>query len=182
VVDAPTQTSDVTVVDFVNAQEPLTARFDNPQTGLVRIAVMGDWTNAGTVSARLTVTRHRRLDGLPTKIGKIEQDEIRFVEVDVPSGASRALFEVAWKQNWGRYPTNDVDLVLIDPAGNVNDTGATLNSPERVEIVTPLAGRWTAAIIGFTVWPLPDHGHDDPEAEDLFTFRAEADGRRLKAQ
>jgi subtilisin family serine protease len=182
VVDAPTQTNEVRVVGFVNSQDTLTARLDHPQTGLVRIALMGDWTNAGLVSARLTVTRRRQLDGLPTKVGTIEQDETRFVEVDVPAGADNAVFEVAWKQNWGRYPTNDIDLLLIDPEGNVDPSGATLNSPERVEIANPTPGRWTAAIMGFTVWPLPNHHRGDPEAEDLFTFRAEADGRRLRAR
>jgi subtilisin family serine protease len=182
VVDAPTSDNDTLASAFVNSQDTMQLRVDHPQTGLVRIAVMGDWTNAGLISARLTVTRQRRLDGLPTKIGRIEQDEIRFVEVDVPAGASSAVFEVAWKQNWARYPTNDIDMVLIAPDGTVDEiSGASADSPERVTIANPAPGRWTAAIIGFTVWPLPGSWWHQA-GEDLFTFRAEADGRRLRAQ
>ncbi len=183
IVDAPTSAEFTLATGFPNAQEPTTFTIDNPQTGLLRLALQGDTTNGGQVSAMVTVTRHRRFDGLPTSVAIIEQDEIDFVEVDVPAGASKAVFELAWLQNWARYPTNDVDLVLLDPTGNVIDTGATVNSPERVEVANPAAGRWSAAIIGFTI-----HGHrghdkhpgDDGPQKDVYTFRAEADGKRLK--
>jgi hypothetical protein len=135
------------------------------------------------VSALVTVTRQRRFDGLPTSASIIEQDEIDYVEVDVPDGASSAVFELAWLQNWARYPTNDLDLVLFNPAGNVIVSGATANSPERVEIANPAAGRWTAAIVGFTIHGNNGHGtdrHDDAPQKDVYTFRAEADGKRLR--
>jgi subtilisin family serine protease len=182
VVDAPTSFDVTRAFAFPNAQEPFTTTVDNPQTGLVRVAVMGDWTNGGNVSARLTVTRERRLDGLPTRISLIEQDEIDYVEVDVPNGTSLAVFELSWLQNWARYPTNDLDLVLITPAGQVIVTGATANSPERVEITHPPAGRWTAAIIGLTIFGnRGHHNHDETGPEkDVYSFRAEADGKRLK--
>ena len=183
IVDAPTSFDVTRGTGFPNSQEPLTVTLDNPQTGLVRVALQGDTTNGGTVSALLTVTRQRRLDGLPTSHSIIEQDEIDFVEVDVPDGASTAVFELAWLQNWSRYATNDLDLVLLDPAGNVIVSGATVASPERVAIANPAAGRWTAAIIGFTIHGNRGHdgplGDDGPE-KDVYTFRAEADGRRLK--
>ena len=85
------------------------------------------------------------------------------------------MFELAWKQNWARYPTNDLDLVLIDPNGDIIPLGATLSSPERVEIANPLSGRWTAAIIGFTV-----HANSGGRRKDPYTLRVEADGKRLK--
>jgi subtilisin family serine protease len=178
VVDAPTSDADLLLSRFVNSQETLTTRIDHPQTGLVRVAIMGDWVNAGEISARLTVTRQRRSDGPPTASGPIQQDEVRYVEVDVPV-AARAVFEVGWQQNWGRYPTNDLDMVLIDPAGNPNFAGATVDSPERVEIANPTPGRWTVAIIGFTVWALAEDG---TAPKDVFSFHAEADGQRLKAK
>lgn len=178
IVDAPTSFAVERGFAFVNTREPFTATVANPQTGLVRIAVVGDWTNAGRVSATVTVTRRQKLDGFPTTLSTIEQDEIDFVEVDVPAGADQAVFELAWKQNWSRYPTNDLDLVLIDPANKVNESGATLSSPERVEIAHPLPGRWRAAIIGFTIHDTDDRSRHD--AKDIYTFRAEADGRRLR--
>ena len=183
IVDAPTSIDITKANAFVNSREPLTATLDNPQTGLVRIAVMGDWVNAGTVSALVTVTRQPRSDGPPTSTANIEQDEIRYVPVDVPAGVSKAVFELQWLQNWGRYPTNDLDLVLFDPAGRLNATGASLNSPERVEVTNPAAGRWTAAIVGFTIHGNRGHGlvpdGDGPQS-DVYTFTAQADGKRLK--
>ena len=183
IVDAPTSLDVTRGAGFANSQEPLEVIVNNPQTGLVRIAVQGDTTNGGEVAATVTVTRHRRFDGLPTKISIIEQDEIEFVEFDVPAGASNAVFELAWLQNWARYPTNDLELLLLNPAGIVNYSGATTNSPERVEITNPAAGRWTAAIIGFTIFGHRGHeahSGDDGPRKDLYTFRAEADGKRLK--
>jgi subtilisin family serine protease len=181
VVDAPTSFDVTRLSAFVNSHGPLTTTIANPQTGLVRVAVQGDWTNGGTVSALVTVTRQRRFDGLPTSVALIEQDEIDFVEVDVPGGAGSAVFELSWLQNWARYPTNDLELVLIDPAGNVIESGATANSPERVEVANPTAGRWTAAIIGFTIYGNGSHdADDDGPRKDVYTFRAEADGKRLK--
>jgi hypothetical protein len=126
----------------------------------------------------VTITRHRRFDGLPTSLSTIEQDEVDFVEVTVPAGAKTAVFELAWKQNWSRYPTNDLDLVLIDPAGDANDSGASGNSPERVEIASPMPGRWRAAIIGFTIYDTRERRRTPQR--DIYTFRAEADGRRLR--
>jgi hypothetical protein len=144
---------------------------------------MGDWTNGGNVSALVTVRRERRIDALPTKTADIEQDQIDYVDLDVPAGAGKAVFELSWLQNWGRYPTSDLDLVLIAPEGNIIISGATANSPERVEIGNPAAGRWTAAIIGFTIHG--NRGHDvtstgDSPQKDAYTFLAEVDGRRLK--
>jgi subtilisin family serine protease len=178
IVDAPTSFAVERALAFVNSREPFTTPVDNPQTGLVRVAVMGDWTNAGRVSATVTITRKQKFEGFPTTLSTIEQDEIDFVEVDVPAGTETAVFELAWKQNWSRYPTNDLDLVLTDPAGKVNDSGASGNSPERVEIANPMPGRWRAAIIGFTIHPTDDRRRRDPK--DIYTFRAEADGKRLR--
>lgn len=177
IVDAPTSFARERATGFPNSQEPFTATVANPQTGLVRVALQGDWTNGGRVSATVTITRTQKFDGFPTTIAVLEQDETDFVEVDVPSGAAKAVFELAWRQNWARYPTNDLDLVLIDPMGNVNDTGATSDSPERVEIANPLPGRWRAAIIGFEIHAV--HDNRGPE-KDIYTFRAEADGKRLE--
>jgi subtilisin family serine protease len=181
IVDAPTSAAVERASGFPNARQPFSATINNPQTGLVRVALQGDWTNGGTVSATVTITRKLKFDGLPTALAVIDQDEIDFVDVDVPAGAAQAVFELAWQQNWSRYPTNDLDLVLFDPSGNVNESGATLNSPERVEIEKPAAGRWRAAIIGFTIHGLRDrHNELDGPQKDLYTFRAEADGRRLR--
>ena len=181
IADAPTSFLVDRGADFV--LDMVTTEVPNPQTGLIRVAVQGDTTNAGRVSATVTITRTQKSDGRPTTIATIKEDEIDFVEVDVPAGASKAVFELAWKQNWARYPTNDLDLEMIDPAGNVHTDQSLqgLNSPERVEIADPMPGRWTARIIGVTIHDSRGRDrHRRDKQKDIYTFRAEADGKRLK--
>ena len=95
----------------------------------------------------------------------------------MPAGAGEAVFELAWRQNWARYPTNDLDLVLIDPVGNVNDSGATstARSGSRSPTRCPAGGGRRSS--GSKSTAVGDnHG---PE-KDIYTFRAEADGKRLE--
>ena len=185
IADAPTSflVDRTTNVPFTAVD--VTEVVDNPQTGLVRVALQGDWTNAGRISATVTIIRERSFGVFPSAVGSIEQDEIIPFEVEVPAGAANVVFEAAWLQNWSRYPTNDVDLILIAPDGSVIDDGATINSPERVEIAKPMPGRWTAVLVGFTI-----HRHDgkpeDPRKEngrkDVFSLTATAHGVRLKVR
>lgn len=180
-VDAPTSTAVHRIENppgsegvFVNTDTSFT--IDNPQTGLVRIAIQGDWTNAGRISANLAIERRRTPPTLPSATGHVRQDDIIPFHINVPA-ATQAVFELFWRQNWGRYPTNDLDLFLIDPSGHVVPA-ATLNSPERAVINNPAPGTWTAIVNGFTIQQHGQPGgHDD---KDLFLLTATADGRRLK--
>ena len=56
-----------------------------------------------------------------------------------------------WREDWGQYPTNDVDLILVRPNGTLDFTGATLNSPERVTLTNPPPGNWIVLVDGFSV-------------------------------
>jgi hypothetical protein len=164
---------------FINADS--TFVIDRPQTGLVRVAIQGDWTNGGRISANLTVERHRRPPMLPSAAGVISQDDMIPYYVDIPTAGEVSL-ELFWLQNWGRYPTNDLDLFVLDPAGNVvrdaggRIPGATLNSPERVTLTNPVAGRWTLVVSGFAVNSIKNPS----DARDVFVLTAAADGKRLR--
>ena len=149
--------------------------FDNPQTGLVRLAVMGDWTNGGRISADLVITRTKLSEGMKTAKGKVAQSESDIVLVDMPAGVTSAVFEASWKENWGAYPTDDVDMMLVDPTAAPFFGGLTLNSPERVVVASPAAGIWTIFIDGFTV-------HDDSDAQSSWEVRVTADGVRLEEE
>jgi hypothetical protein len=156
-----------------------TIAIDNPQTGLVRIAIQGDWTNAGRVSADLIIQRVRGSQGPPTAAGRVQQEDLIPVQVDVPAGTAQLVFELSWEGNWGRYPTNDLDMLLLDPDYPTSDIildGATYDSPERVVIDSPAAGVWTAYVQGFTVRPLPGGASGE---SDSYVLRATADGKRL---
>src|SRR5437879_9307038 len=48
----------------------------------------------------------------------------------IPAGTNEADFELAWKGNWGHYPTNDLDLILLRPDRRLDFSGATFNSPD----------------------------------------------------
>jgi hypothetical protein len=155
---------------------------DNPQTGLFRLALQGDWTNGGVISARVAIERVRNKLGPATATGPIEQDDLIPVIVNIPAGVSQAVFELFWQQNWGRYPTNDLDMFVLRPDLTlfVDATGvppgATLSSPERVVVPNPAAGNWIVLVNGFTIH---DTGKGPRTGRDEFSLRVTADGRPI---
>ena len=157
-----------------------TLAFSNPQTGIVRLATMGDWTNAGTISTDLTVSCVKRSEGDETAEGEVAQGETDVVFFDVPAGTAQAVLELSWEGNWGSYPTNDLDLILIDPSGTFGAggfAGATLSSPERVVLNNPPGGTWIGLVDGFTVFCDDECDDDDGDEWEL---RVTADGERLE--
>lgn len=134
---------------FVNSDTTFVV---TPEEGIVRLGVMGDWTNAGKISTDVTIREVRGpLPGKPTN-DRVAEGDSDVYAVDVPAGAASATFHLRWNNNWGAYPTDDLDLIILDPAGGVIFSGATLSSPEVVEIANPAAGTWTVIVDGFTVW------------------------------
>ncbi len=168
VVDAPTSFQDRNITDFVKADSHYV--LDNPQTGLVRVSLQGDWTNAGRVSADLRIKRTHKRAGWPSAKGRLRQGDIVPFEVVVPAGAAQAVFETQWVRNWSMYPTSDIDMLLIDPDGNVDMTGATLASPERAVVKDPKQGPWTIVVSAYAI----------PAEPDYFSLFAQADGVRLR--
>lgn len=150
IVDAPTSFNWTRVSGFVNgdATIPIVA----PQQGVLRIAVMGDWTNAGPISAHIRITRERH--GLPEPTTKGPTPPVglcQMIDVLVPFGVSELGAMLTWKYNWGSYPTNDLDLYIVDPFSNVDSSGATMASPERVTIGDPDPGFWSFFVCGFEI-------------------------------
>jgi subtilisin family serine protease len=139
---------------FINNEAAFT--FDRPETGLLRVTVLGDWTNAGRVSVDLTITEQHAPLAKHAFKGKIAEGEFQIHQFSLPPALSNVTFRLSFDGDWGSYPTNDLDLFLIAPDGSVNTAGATLNSPETVTIVNPPAGNWTLIVGGFTVF-----GKDD---------------------
>jgi hypothetical protein len=168
ITDAPTSKVTSRGSAFVTADTSFTIA--NPQSGLVRVSLGGDSTNAGLVSADLEIVQQR--DSLPkhTAKGALTQGSLTSVAVDIPAGTTQASFELFWDGDWGAYPTNDADMLIVAPDGSVNAAGATSASPERAVLANPAAGRYTVVVNGFAV-----------VGKDQFTLRALADGRVLDA-
>ena len=149
---AQTSTDDYVVPpnQFINANK--TYVLERPQTGLIRVTALGDWTNAGRVSADVTI--EEVIAPLPKWEfkGDIADGEVRTHTVTIPPGTPEVTFRLSWRDDWGAYPTNDLDMLLFGPGGVTNFTGATANSPETVTIKNPAAGTWTIVVDGFAVF------------------------------
>jgi hypothetical protein len=143
---------------------------DDPETGILRISVNGDWTNAGNISANVSV--FSTTEPLPkfTAHGKISTGQLLVFPVTVPSNTDNVEFRTGWREDWGNYPTNDIDMIVIAPNGTANLDGATVNNPEVVSIDNPAVGNWLVLIDGFDV----------PSGTDKFEFRAALDGIVVK--
>jgi serine protease AprX len=128
-----------------------------PELGLMRITLNGDWTNASPISA--TVGIYSLKDSLPqmTSHGKVADGDLLVVPFQVTAGTGSLAAHLEWDADWGSYPTNDVDLLLVAPDGKVNYDGATLNDPEVAVISKPAPGNWLAVVSGYTVYTAPDN-------------------------
>ncbi len=157
VVDAPTSFSDL-LLDDVFVTDELTVELAHPQTGLVRIAVVGSAGNAGRVSVGVVIEAEESPPAPEIATGEVRQGEILEEQVTVPPGTEQAVFELAWANNWGAYPTDDLDLWVIDPAGNLLVDGLTFRSPERLVIDRPMPGVWRLGVGGLLVHGV--HGGD----------------------
>jgi hypothetical protein len=143
---------------------------NNPEPGILRVSVNGDWTNAGTISANVTIISVA--DPIPqfTSQGKVDPGQLIVIPVTVPPDVQSAEFRLSWRADWGTYPANDIDLILISPSGTVIANAATVNNPEIATVVKPAAGIWTALIAGFEIWT----------GDEKYEFRVALDGNVVK--
>jgi subtilisin family serine protease len=172
VVDAPTSFAWTRAAVF--ARSEVTLPIDHPQEGLVRVAITGGWLNAGTISAEIEITRDKTKPPRISAKGKTPRTGVCNLEtVDVPPGVTELQSMLTWKYNWGMYPTNDIDLIIVDPNANANSSGATYASPERVTIANPTPGAWSFLVCGYEI-------HSRKRAK--WQLRVSADGNRLRAR
>ncbi len=153
-VDAPTSINEILIDERV--EQDVAFSVQKPQSGVLRLAMMGDWTNAGSVSATLRITTRERLLQDEFAEGELVDEESDFFRVRVNDAVTTLNFELTWEADWGQYPPHDIDLILFDPNGEPVFDGATLNVPERVSIDNPVQGTWTIVVTGFLL-----HGYQD---------------------
>jgi hypothetical protein len=128
-----------------------TFTINNPDLGIMRIALMGSTTNASSVSATVNIRSITDSNPGQTSHGKIADGETVAVPFRVPVGASRLDVRLEWDGDWSNYPVNDLDVILQRPDGTFVMSAATLNAPELATIANPPAGNWIAYVDGFTV-------------------------------
>jgi serine protease AprX len=143
---------------------------NNPEPGLMRITVNGDWTNAGNVGASVNVFSLSESTPGVTRSGTLVDGQTLVFPVNIPAGTKLADFRLEWREDWGNYPTNDIDLILVRPNNTLVFDGATLNNPEVAAVKDPLAGTWLAVVDGFEV----------ASGDDKFKLRVALDGKVLK--
>jgi hypothetical protein len=141
---------DYKVFTLVNGPGSFT--IPNPEPGIMRVTFVGDWTNAGRVSADFSVTATRKDKPNFRSAGRVAEGQTVNIPFDMPPGKSEAAFEMTFKYDWGAYPTDDLDMILVAPDGTVNYDAATINGLERAVIANPQAGRWTIQVNGFTIY------------------------------
>ncbi len=143
---------------------------NNPETGIMRITVNGDWTNAGEIGASVNVFSTTEPIPQFTAQGKIVSGQTLVFPVNIPAGVSVAEFRAGWREDWGNYPTNDIDLILVAPGGALNFAGATIGNPEVAVVNNPAPGQWLAVVDGFEV----------ATGTDKFELRVALDGTVVK--
>jgi len=123
------------------------------EPGLMKLSLGGDWINEFPVSLDVRVTRENFGSCLRRPIYRdyINNGDVLFVPVTMPAGRTSATFDLLWARDWSRFPTSDIDLILVDPDGNLIYDGASLNAPERATVKSPAAGEWMAVIQGYQV-------------------------------
>jgi hypothetical protein len=142
----------------------------DPEEGIMRITVNGDWTNAGQIGASVHVfSLTDPVPGITTQ-GTIGNGDTVIVPLTIPAGTGVADFRLSWRETWGQYPTNDIDLILVRPNNTVDFGGATINNPEHVVVNNPAAGNWLVVINGFDV----------AARSDKFELRIALDGKVVK--
>lgn len=134
-------------------QEDAEIEIENPQTGVVRIAVMADSVNVGNISADLKVSAKRGEKVSPSLLGIVTQDEQDQYVIYVPQKTSEMSINLSWVKNWAVYPSDDLDVYLQSPNGEVIYDGATISSPERILVKDPTPGAWQIVIDGYEVNP-----------------------------
>ena len=145
----------------------------NPDLGLMRVTLSGDWTNGSPIGATVAISSERTKTPGKSAHDKIEEGDTFAYSFVVPPGTARLDAQLEWDKDWGSYPTNDLDLFLVPPSGAPNFDGSSLNVPELAGIDNPVAGTWIAIVDGFSI---------SSRRGDKFGLRLVADGKVIKVK
>ena len=157
--------------DFLVAGSDELYTFVRPDSGIWRISPSGDWTNAGTISYKVDIWTTNEAIASHTAKDRIDNGEIHVYTFEVAAGTASLEGRLEWTNMNGNYPISDLDVVLTPPTGPVVNSCNTARTPELCSVTNPVAGTWTARVVGFSI---PDFGV--PSGSEHYTLRIEVDG------
>ena len=155
---------------FLVAGEERLYTFTRPEAGIWRISPSGDWTNAGMVSYAVDIWTSKETFPQHSAKEKIDNGESHLYTFAVPAGTTALETRLEWQNMNANYPISDVDVILTPPSGPVVNSCNTVRTPELCVVANPVAGTWTARVVGFRI---PDFGV--PSGGEHYTLRIEAD-------
>ena len=126
------------------------------EPGLMKLSLIGDYSNEAPVSFKVRIIRENFRERLHKKDrianGVIKMADSTLVPVEIPDGTTTATFDLTWHRDWSKFPTSDVDMLILDPSFALASVeGATGSAPERATIEAPKAGMWYVLISGYEV-------------------------------
>ncbi len=160
--------------DFLVAGDSQLYTFARPDAGIWRISPSGDWTNAGTISYMVDIWTTNESFPSHTAKAKIDNGDLHVYTFDVPAGTANLETRLEWMNMNGNYPISDLDVVLTPPTGPVVNSCNTARTPELCSVTNPVAGKWTATVVGFSI---PDFGI--PSGQEHYTLRIETDDNEV---
>jgi hypothetical protein len=136
----------------------------------MRITLLGDFINAGKVSVDVNIHSVQEILPQVTAAGTILDKKTKTIPVSIPTGVQNAAFLLSWEDDWGHYPTSDINMTIIDPNGNVFLNGnRSQAAPERATVENPIPGTWQVVVDGSNI----------PAGSDKFQLRVTVDGHIL---
>ena len=162
---------------FLVAGEERLYTFTRPEEGIWRISPAGDWTNAGTVSYTVDIWTSSEPFPQHSAQGQIGNGESHVYTFDVPVGTAALEARLTWMNMNGNYPISDVDVILTPPSGPVVNSCNTGRTPEFCVVANPVAGKWTARVVGFSI-----AAFGVPTGGERYTLRIAADGAVLNIE
>jgi subtilisin family serine protease len=131
------------------------------EPGYVKITVENDWTSSGPLSCKIEINvKTTPLTPDFSDSGVIQQDEMLVYGLyELPAGTTSVTVELTWENNWAKYPSSDLDLLIWWYDGAefhfAGYAAATLNIPERITISEPtMVGIWIQ-IYGYAIYTSP---------------------------
>lgn len=139
---------------------PFDPYYSPMEPGLMKLTLMPDVTNEAPVSFKVKVVRENYKEQTGVRIDNkvIKTTDSNLIPVEIPEGVSVATFDLVWHRDWSKFPTTDLDLIIIDPTiSTLYADGATWNAPERQVIHDPMAGTWYLFVDGYELYGVPDN-------------------------